>query len=335
MSNYIDRLKSENAHLQQLANYDELTQIYNRRATESMVKEAIGEGCAMFVCDLDHFKNINDKYGHLVGDQCLKKAAELLSFIMRGNDIVGRVGGDEFVIFASNSQNPESIERILEKISNRFDSYNENADIPIHITVGAALYQRLDSYDSMFKRADEDMLMRKRKKHAQLASGGAAATTDGWLKDIKTIRKELVEEVQTSAGAYCQDFAAFKTIYRFIERCMRRSNQKSCIVLFSFDTIDGGHIAPQDKAKHMAFLGELLMNQLRMGDVYTRYSSCQYLVLLNDVTSELAETVSLRVRKEFLKQSGLDEADILMHYCYQLKAARTLLDKPLPDEEDE
>ena len=121
-------------------------------------------------------------------------------------------------------------------------------------------------------------------------------------------------------GSYCQDFESFKIIYRFLERTMRRNNQKACLLLVSLEDATT-MINPQDKSYLMIVLGEILQNSLRLGDVYTRYSSCQYLVLLMDVTIDLSELVAARIKDEFEKK--VSKETVLFHYCYELQPANT------------
>ncbi len=89
---------------QQLSTEDELTGLHNRRyffgEAEAMVSRAMryGQTCSLMLLDVDYFKQINDKWGHLVGDQVLCQIAEVLKEEARGGDLIARVGGEEFVI---------------------------------------------------------------------------------------------------------------------------------------------------------------------------------------------------------------------------------------------
>lgn len=99
----IDRQKRESEQWRKAADTDPLTGIYNKLAIENCVVDALnspGEDMsALCFVDLDNFKRINDTYGHQFGDMVLKKVADQLRSTVRGSDIVGRVGGDEFVVF--------------------------------------------------------------------------------------------------------------------------------------------------------------------------------------------------------------------------------------------
>lgn len=88
-------LKDENTRLRVLAEHDWLTGLYNRRAAEAHVDEALlkNGGGMLLVLDIDHFKQVNDRYGHLIGDALLCEAARTLRDIFFPRDIIGRVGG--------------------------------------------------------------------------------------------------------------------------------------------------------------------------------------------------------------------------------------------------
>ena len=104
----ISELKRVQAELEELATVDSLTQLFNRRhfmakiqAELSRLQRSPGKPSAVLMADLDHFKAINDQWGHGVGDQVLKHFAELLRKELRKSDFAGRVGGEEFAVVLS------------------------------------------------------------------------------------------------------------------------------------------------------------------------------------------------------------------------------------------
>lgn len=322
----IKKLQDENTILRKLADVDPLTGILNRRSSEMKIKEAMALGGTLFVCDLDFFKSINDTYGHLIGDRCLQRTAELLTYITRSKDIVGRIGGDEFVVFACGATTPEVVEIIRNKIETRFESYNRQADIKLSISIGAAIYEPGDTYKRLFGRADDDLFEQKKIHHEKHDEQGEAE--ENWIRDMTQIREDLVEQINKKSGAFCQSYDAFKVIFRFLERTMRRNDQQACLVLISAVKKGGKTANAEGRSEMMDQLGELIRKNLRLGDVYTRYSNCQFLILLNDVTLDLAEMIALRIRKKYLESVGdMPTDDVLLHYCYQLEAAKVLLEE--------
>ena len=87
-----------------LATLDSLTEIYNRAAMEKLINTEIdrskryGLPMSLLLLDLDHFKKVNDNYGHQVGDFTLKKFVEIVTKVLREHDILGRFGGEEFTV---------------------------------------------------------------------------------------------------------------------------------------------------------------------------------------------------------------------------------------------
>ena len=105
-------LKDENTRLRVLAEHDWLTGLYNRLAAEAHVDEALlkNGGGMLLVLDIDHFKQVNDRYGHLIGDALLCEAARTLRDIFFPRDIIGRVGGDEFIIYILGGCSQEAVD---------------------------------------------------------------------------------------------------------------------------------------------------------------------------------------------------------------------------------
>lgn len=121
-----ERMQAEET-IRQVSIRDFLTSIYNRKhileRLETIIEEYRREGriFSVAIIDIDHFKNINDSYGHLVGDCVLKEFASLLGKRLRSYDLLGRYGGEEFIILSLNTQNAQLlaiIERILAEIRN-------------------------------------------------------------------------------------------------------------------------------------------------------------------------------------------------------------------------
>nr|WP_315188448.1 diguanylate cyclase [uncultured Albidiferax sp.] len=119
---YQTQLHQENKSLSHLANHDSLTGLPNRayfrrRLTRVLQDiQATGGGLAVLYLDNDHFKSINDRYGHAVGDALLVEVADRVRAQVRENDVVARLGGDEFAILLAPLHNVEDAARIADKI---------------------------------------------------------------------------------------------------------------------------------------------------------------------------------------------------------------------------
>ena len=161
MINIDDRKKKE-MELLLRAEKDALTRIYNQGATEHLIHNAIEDGnenslSAMMIIDLDNFKEANDLLGHANGDQLLEKTAGILKEMFKGGDVIGRIGGDEFLVYM---RNLESISDADEMAGNIVKQVRYDLDFegqPIHVTcsVGVAVYPyHGKNYEELFEKAD-------------------------------------------------------------------------------------------------------------------------------------------------------------------------------------
>jgi len=156
------------------ANRDYLTGLYNRRYFYSAMSEYIedakenGEKFAVAMIDIDHFKNINDSYGHDIGDKVIVTLADILRSSTSPRDIVSRFGGEEFCVVLKNI-NRYSAEDILRRIHTEVAQYSLQIDkesvITFTVSIGAVLYQDGESLDDAINEAD--MLLYQAKKEGR------------------------------------------------------------------------------------------------------------------------------------------------------------------------
>jgi diguanylate cyclase (GGDEF)-like protein len=163
--------------LRWLAEQDPLTQVFNRRAFLTLLDKAcsmssrIGVPLPVLVIDVDHFKQINDTWGHQVGDQVLQHFVKVVSSVLRKEDVVGRLGGEEFAIFLPNStaQNGGAVaERLRELVAEH--AVPTAGATPVHFTisVGVALHVPEDAVEVTLHRADKAMYRAKRNGRNQV-----------------------------------------------------------------------------------------------------------------------------------------------------------------------
>lgn len=119
----------------------------------------MSEGSALLLIDLDHFKLINDKYGHYSGDYVLTEVAEILTSIFSGVGFAGRVGGDEFAVLISERCSEASISQLCEKsldearrISFQFDGSFVN---PVRFSMGCSFAKDGQSFEELYQDSDE------------------------------------------------------------------------------------------------------------------------------------------------------------------------------------
>jgi diguanylate cyclase (GGDEF)-like protein/PAS domain S-box-containing protein len=166
-----DRKRSEK-ELAFLAYHDALTGLYNRKAFLERFDETLKDAKryenrkAVLYLDLDKFKKVNDLYGHEIGDRLLVEVSSRLRTILRENDYISRLGGDEFTIILSNSQEikPEKVaQRILEKLSTPYDLSGITIDF-VTPSIGISTYpDDGNDVETLLKHADEAMYKAKEK----------------------------------------------------------------------------------------------------------------------------------------------------------------------------
>lgn len=142
--------------------------------------------------------------------------------------------------------------------------------------------------------------------------------------DLGHIRKELAEQ-ELVPGAYCQDYETFKVIYRFVERRMRRSEGNAWIILLTLADSRGELLPLVDRDEQMGLLSVLIQSSVRSGDVYTRYSSCQFLLMVLDLSEVDAELIANRITGAYYRNAGnlAGVEFVLMHHCFSMRAAGT------------
>jgi diguanylate cyclase (GGDEF)-like protein/PAS domain S-box-containing protein len=163
----INQIKSTELKLHSLATHDSLTNVYNRRGLFERLDEMIHQSTiklGIIVIDVDNLKSINDRYFHDVGDEFLQWFAWILKSSTRGNDIVSRIGGDEFVLILENIIKAENISRFCEKLYKNFNkSLDERfKDMNINMSMGISIYpDDSENPKELIKKADEALYYAK------------------------------------------------------------------------------------------------------------------------------------------------------------------------------
>jgi len=166
----ITHTKNQQKRLEQLAHYDALTQLPNRVLLNDRFIQAISH-CkrqenilAVSFLDLDHFKPVNDLYGHETGDQLLVEVAQRIKTIIRDEDTISRQGGDEFILLLGDIESFSHCEKMLTRITQSIaQPYTINGEsITISVSIGVTLYPLDDSdADTLMRHADQAMYQAK------------------------------------------------------------------------------------------------------------------------------------------------------------------------------
>lgn len=150
-----------------IAETDALTGIYNRRAGEERIRSMIDHDTnGMFLLiDFDNFKDVNDTYGHTIGDICLKIMGECLEESFGSDDIVMRFGGDEFAVFMQNlkseNEGQTNIERLIDKVHNITIPEMPNYRISVSIGVSFSKLKDKKTFETVYRESDEALYQAK------------------------------------------------------------------------------------------------------------------------------------------------------------------------------
>ena len=158
-----------NKELADKADTDQLTGLNNKIATERKIQEYIEQNpdsqCLFFLFDIDNFKKINDTLGHAFGDEVLRSLGHQLSNEFRVTDIIGRTGGDEFILFLKNIKSDEILEKEAQRLVNFFHSFQAGEYVKYSATssIGATVFPRdAKDYYGLYTAADSALYEAKR-----------------------------------------------------------------------------------------------------------------------------------------------------------------------------
>lgn len=163
--------------LMKLATKDPLTGAGNRRALEEKLREIIANKMriksqsSLLMLDLDHFKQVNDQFGHAVGDNILVQVTDIIRLRIRGTDSIFRIGGEEFVVVAEN-QDLKNASRLAEQLRTIIEANELAPADTVTISLGVAEYRFGETAEDWLRRADDALYVAKNKgrNNTQLAA---------------------------------------------------------------------------------------------------------------------------------------------------------------------
>lgn len=177
ITNYVGMMQdnSQLVALAQLANKDPLTELPNRRLFDERLNQSVahskrtGKPFALLYVDLDDFKKINDTQGHLVGDKVLQCVSTRLSQVVREEDTVARIGGDEFAVILPEIKSDSDINQVCEKITKKLrQNYIIGGETHnIGCSIGYSMYpNQTDNVTKLIHLADQAMYISKNRSHS-------------------------------------------------------------------------------------------------------------------------------------------------------------------------
>lgn len=170
------RNNEKKKELEDKADTDLLTGLTNKLATERKIKEYMTQNptsqSMLFVLDVDNFKKINDTMGHAFGDEVLRSLGQQIGAIFRATDIIGRIGGDEFMIFLKGVSDKESVRKEAKKVEIFFKNFQAGEYVKYAATasIGVAIFpQEGNDFETLYKAADQGLYKAKKRGKNQLA----------------------------------------------------------------------------------------------------------------------------------------------------------------------
>ena len=323
--------EEKNKAIRDEAYKDVLTGLWNRKHLQDEIdslKDSDSTG-SFLIFDLDNFKGINDNYGHVVGDAALVAFAKTLKNFVHKDDIVARIGGDEFAVFLRNSYGKEllsdRIENLILEVEHEIKVVKED-DSYSSVSIGISAFP-FDgkSFIELYNNADKALYYVKQNGKSGYHFYNPSekySFTEEENKDVIDLfqLKKYIEEEDLSDGPFKVEYNSFKSIYRFLKRYVMRTNSKIQILLFSLK--DLSIIASDNTAglnKSMIILDECIKDSLRKNDVSTRYTNTQFLVILMDVDEDKRKNVVDRIMDNWNENNN--NPNVLLKYdIEELKA---------------
>lgn len=188
LKNTVNRYKSLHEEARELSERDPLTGLYNRRALEDIAENIIelttstGSSVVVAVIDLDHFKRINDTYGHRTGDQVLVQFTKLIVATFRSADCIFRYGGEEFVLVLPHTSEANARDALyrLRKTVSEHDWVQPDSHLAVTFSAGISSTSKHDTFQSLFHKADSALYAAKAMGRDRIwASGDSIDLSDG------------------------------------------------------------------------------------------------------------------------------------------------------------
>ena len=291
------------------ATIDPLTGLLNKGATNSKLEMLCRRkpGFLMMI-DLDSFKLVNDIYGHDAGDKILVAFSNLLRKLLGSQDIIGRMGGDEFTAFSIRLKNEDDIRNFTVTLNTAFlkeakKILGENMDIPLGASVGAVkLSGHGEDYNAALKQADKALYTVKNNvKHGYSIYEEESDIQDTYDISLNTISMILSERNITSS-ALKLDMSSFVGVYRFVMRYVMRYHRNACKILVTLTPDE--KIDIETASKYYDEFGNHIGEILRKSDLLMQVRRNMYFIILTDIKAEAVEQVAGNIIRKWRQKYG-------------------------------
>ena len=298
------------------ATIDKLTGFLNKyNANEQISNLCLNKSGTLMIIDLDSFKLVNDIYGHDMGDRVLIAFSKILKLNMVFHCVFGRIGGDEFLLFAENMKEEKDIYKFSDSINRDLliearKMMGEDMSIPLGASIGAVFVpEQGTDFNVLFRLSDRALYTIKNNgKHGYSLfieeDAENAIPTDISLAMLTTI----LEERSIPQNAMWMGKEAFGNVYRYMIRYMDRYRGTAYKMLFTAKFIPKD-LSESEKEKIMLSLRELLQESLRNSDIMMQIGDNHFFLMLPEISDYNVNRVTERVMRAWKNNqySGLVE----------------------------
>ncbi len=301
------------------ATIDKLTGFLNKYTANEQIGALTPEKSGtLMITDLDSFKLVNDIYGHDMGDRVLAAFSKILKDNMVFPAVFGRIGGDEFLIFAENLKQEKDLAKYSEAVNRDLliaarSMMGEDMSIPLGSSIGAVFVpEQGTQFNELFRLSDRALYTIKNNgKH-----GYSLYIDDDLTSDIPTdinlaMLTTILEERNIPQNAMWMGKEAFGNVYRYMIRYMDRYRGTAYKMLFTARFIPKD-LSESEKEKIMASLRELLQESLRNSDIMMQIGDSHFFLLLPEISDYNVGRVTERVMHAWKNNeySGLVELSV-------------------------
>lgn len=282
-------------NLKEEAAVDKLTGFLNKAAGTVKLSNLCAERSGMLVIlDFDNFKMVNDIYGHSMGDKFLTAFADVVRRNIRSQDVMVRIGGDEFMGFFSNMNDESALSSLHRRLNEQLlkevvKLVGDSFDLPLSISVGAALVpEHGRNYEMLFPLVDS--VLYKVKQNGKNGSRIYGQEGEKDLSRDRDIKKEfaritqIVEGWHRRGGALFLNLEQFSLLYHFAQQFYKRYGGMAVKMMFILTEEENAGEQPYSLTDAAEKFGLCLQDTLRKSDMILRNKPNQFFVLLQNLS---------------------------------------------------
>ncbi len=284
-------------NLKEEASVDRLTGFLNKAAGTVRLSQLCEERTGMLIIlDMDNFKLVNDIYGHSMGDKFLTSFAEVVRRNIRSNDVMVRIGGDEFMGFFHSMKDEAALASLHKRLNNQLlkevvKLAGDDFDVPLSISIGAALVpEHGRDYEMLYPMVDSVLYKVKQsgKNGSRLygQEGDMDLLNDDNIKDEFVRITQIVENWHRKRGALSLSMEQFALLYRFAQQFYKRYGGVAVKMLFILTEEDNNEVRPYSLTDAAEKFGLCLQDTLRKSDMILRHKPNQFLVIMQNLSEK-------------------------------------------------